>query len=1196
MHPNSLKSKRTSCFLFFALFILSLHSQSNEFDIAPWYQWKTAAVVLTFDDWSADHPGNAIPEMNKFNIKGSFFINGWAFDMFTQELKDAIASGHEIANHTGLHKHLTQLSSSERSSQITGFQNEINNRLPTQNCITFSYPFGDGAGNNEVESIVSTTHIGARAVINQIWSYNFGGVDYYRMPAMTVRKTTTLNDIQSWVNEAISKQGLAIIMYHGMTGGSDDLSITLDQFKAHMSELDSRKSAIWVATFRDLLLYHKEANQAQLSLISQNNESWVWKLTDNLNNDTYNHPLSIKIKLLNDFTVASVTQGDQQIPYNVSDDFLYFEAIPDGGNIVVSTNNINPGKLSQQITFDQIPDKKTTDNSFSLTASASSGLPVSFSLLSGPATLSGNQITLTKKSGTVRIKASQSGNDQYLPSEDIVREFKVRKVAQEITFQDVGTKSVLDPAFEVEATSTSGLPVKITILSGPATLNGKIITLRGTAGTVEIEASQPGNATYLKAVNKKITFEVKKASQNIIMAALPDKSIDDNPFEIAVSTTSGLPATLEIVTGPATLKGTQCTLTGETGRVIVRATQSGNPTYTPAEDVVDSFEVKKLSQRITFPPISNKIFNDVPFDLGASSSSGLPVSFQVISGPATLEGNTITLTGKTGTVTVSAEQVGNNQYAPASAITQNFEVMKAGQQITFPQISAKQANSEPFNITATTTSGLPVTLEILQGPATLNDNVCTLNGVAGKVTMRASQSGSDQYLAAKDITQSFIINRADQTISFTPIENQQIDSSPVVLKATASSGLDVSFELKSGPASIEDNILTLSGDTGQVVVEAFQPGNETYLAAEPVQRSFRVNPEVQIISDLQSIVFDTIADQFVNIPYFLLLANASSGLNVDFEVLEGPATVNGDTCFLQGKTGTVSIRATQNGDENYAAAAPVVQQFEVKKLINTITLSAPTFVLTTDPPIVLELSSTAELPVSFEILSGPAKIDQNAIILDKIAGRIELVATQSGNELYEAAEDVYFNIDVNKAPQFIQFENITDQFLDQDSMVLQATTSSKLPVSFSIEQGPAYMNDSTIFFTGFEGNISVMAFQVGNETFLPAESVMRSFSVKRRTNVPTSLRDRPIVSSINTYPNPVRNQLYIELPNNILFPVEYAIIDLQGKIWKQNFWNNMGSDQIKSIDMKGSALGSYILLLSDPSGNRSRSLFLKAQH
>ena len=62
--------------------------------------------------------------------------------------------------------------------------------------------------------------------------------------------------------------------------------------------------------------------------------------------------------------------------------------------------------------------------------------------------------------------------------------------------------------------------------------------------------------------------------------------------------------------------------------------------------------------------------------MGATASSGLPVSLGIVTGPATLSGNIITLTGW-GTVVVRASQAGNAMYAAAPSVDQSFAVSPA---------------------------------------------------------------------------------------------------------------------------------------------------------------------------------------------------------------------------------------------------------------------------------------------------------------------------------------------------------------------------------------------------------------------------------------------------------------------------------------------------------------------------------------
>ena len=107
----------------------------------------------------------------------------------------------------------------------------------------------------------------------------------------------------------------------------------------------------------------------------------------------------------------------------------------------------------------------------------------------------------------------------------------------------------------------------------------------------------------------------------------------------------------------------------------------------------------KLSQTITFNPLTNKMVGDAPFTLTASSSSGLPISYTSNNtNIATVTGNTVTIVGN-GYLLITASQPGNSIYLPASAV----------QQLVFvgplPQIASFNPTGGPVG-TSVTISGI----------------------------------------------------------------------------------------------------------------------------------------------------------------------------------------------------------------------------------------------------------------------------------------------------------------------------------------------------------------------------------------------------------------------------------------------------------------------------------------------------------
>ena len=129
----------------------------------------------------------------------------------------------------------------------------------------------------------------------------------------------------------------------------------------------------------------------------------------------------------------------------------------------------------------------------------------------------------------------------------------------------------------------------------------------------------------------------------------------------------------------------------------------------------------------------------------------------------------------------------------------------------------------------------------ISSPVTIGSNgqasvTSTANAIGGEYTVSASTAGAAAP-AAFVLTNQFL----SQTISFGPLAGQTYGVAPITLDATDTSGLTVSYMVVSGPATISDNLLTITG-AGNVDVEASQPGNATYSAAAKVDESFTVAP------------------------------------------------------------------------------------------------------------------------------------------------------------------------------------------------------------------------------------------------------------------------------------------------------------------------------------------------------------------
>ncbi len=537
---------------------------------------------------------------------------------------------------------------------------------------------------------------------------------------------------------------------------------------------------------------------------------------------SYNSPTLISTKL----TIPSNPNGNVLSLQNGS---IFVNTTISGGRNNMTTVGWNIVKSSNNMIFDSF----YTDNSLQITATSclSNGiLTITNFSLNNPNLKNTNIITIT-------------GQIVCLPNltQTITGMFSNQSI-------NLSSNSLV---FNVSASSGLTVTLQSNNIS-IANFVGNTLNLLNT-GVVTISASQIGNNNYLPAKTVFTILTITGGSnltpQTINISPITNKTTNDSPFNIQGSASSGLVVSYQILSGPASVSGNQITLNGTPGTVSVRATQSGNSTYSPASSVDFSFNVISptlLNQTISYTSIPSKTTNDLPFNIQGSASSGLVVSYQILSGPANVSGNQITLNGTPGTVSVRATQLGNSIYAPASSVDFSFNVISPtllNQTISFPDITSKSTSDAPFILNATASSGLNVVFTLIQGPANLSGNTITLNGNSGIIIVRATQSGNSIYNPASVVDKFILVNNAsllNQNITFPAIPDQISGSGSITLGATASSNLQVDYEVVSGPASIFGNNLILTSGFGDVTIRASQSGNSFYNPAQYIDRIFNV--------------------------------------------------------------------------------------------------------------------------------------------------------------------------------------------------------------------------------------------------------------------------------------------------------------------------------------------------------------------
>jgi hypothetical protein len=306
-----------------------------------------------------------------------------------------------------------------------------------------------------------------------------------------------------------------------------------------------------------------------------------------------------------------------------------------------------------------VPNHTFGDTPFAVSATSNSTGAFTYSVVSGLATISGSTVTLNG-AGPVVLEASKAADADFVASSKNAS-FTVAAGTPTIVFM-VPNHTLGDAPFAVSATSNSTGTFTYSVVSGPATISGSTVTLNG-AGPVVLEASEAADANFA-ASSKNASFTVATGSPTIVFM-LPNYTFGDAPFTVSATSNSTGVFTYSVVSGPATISGSTVTLTG-VGAVVLSASEAADANFI-ASSKNASFTVAAATPVIAFV-VQNQTFGDAPFAVSAGSNSTGAFTYSVVSGPATVSGSTVTLTGA-GTVVLDASLAASGNYAAATATT-----------------------------------------------------------------------------------------------------------------------------------------------------------------------------------------------------------------------------------------------------------------------------------------------------------------------------------------------------------------------------------------------------------------------------------------------------------------------------------------------------------------------------------------------
>ncbi len=320
-------------------------------------------------------------------------------------------------------------------------------------------------------------------------------------------------------------------------------------------------------------------------------------------------------------------------------------------------------KDSQLIAF-ELSDKSYGDDPFELSATSNSSSPIAYSSSNESIIkVSGSTATIVGV-GSVTLTASQPEDNNYFAgTKSITIDVKPIPIVLEVANASK-TYGSDDPEFTYTIKSGN-------LLEGDE-INGELSRTEGElVGQYDMQIGNLSAGNKYDISIESSTFTISAAGITATAVDRSRKFGEDNPAFTASYSGFVNGEDESVLTKQPTFSST-ATKDSDAGEYTIDISGAEAPNYAISY-TSGSLTIDKADQSITFNSLGTRTTGDDDFNLEATASSGLGVSYSTADDLITISGNTVTI-NSAGTATITASQGGNTNYNPAANVTQTLVI------------------------------------------------------------------------------------------------------------------------------------------------------------------------------------------------------------------------------------------------------------------------------------------------------------------------------------------------------------------------------------------------------------------------------------------------------------------------------------------------------------------------------------------
>jgi oligosaccharide reducing-end xylanase len=310
------------------------------YEVATWLGFRNAAITYTFDDGCPNQFTKAIPMLNEFGFGGTFFtVTSWSPNW--SALQNAVLQGHEVGSHTVTHADLSTLDKNAQNAELENSANAIYSHIEGLHGLTLAYPYCRPS----LDSLTRLYYFAARHCQGNIESST--PVDLMNISSLICGELGSVNSsvvFQQKADTASSSHGWCVYLIHGIDGDGGYSNLASATLRESLEYLDANPEKFWVGTFGNVVRYIQERNCLSVTELEELDDTIKIEVSDTLDNAIYNHPVTLRRPLPENWGYAAGLQAGLEIHTTVveisSVKYIQFDAVPDSGEILIFKSDI----------------------------------------------------------------------------------------------------------------------------------------------------------------------------------------------------------------------------------------------------------------------------------------------------------------------------------------------------------------------------------------------------------------------------------------------------------------------------------------------------------------------------------------------------------------------------------------------------------------------------------------------------------------------------------------------------------------------------------------------------------------------------------------------------------------------------------------------------------------------------------------